>query len=145
MLKKIFILSLPCLFLILHALKNQAFSEIVVVVHPSNSLSSLSPNDVKMIYLGNKIHFDSGKKIAVVDQKNDEPARADFFKKAIKIAPEMYRAYWTKRIFSGKGVPPKQIGSDKEVLDFISKTPDGVGYLNANSLNDSVKKVLTLP
>ena len=46
-------------------------------------------------------------------------------------------------MFSGKGKPPKELGSDADVINFVSSNPGAIGYIDAGSVNESVKVVAT--
>jgi ABC-type phosphate transport system substrate-binding protein len=51
-------------------------------------------------------------------------------------------AYWQIQIFSGKEVPPIVRGTDAEVLEFVRKTPNAIGYVSQNTpLGADVKAV----
>ena len=44
---------------------------------------------------------------------------------------------------SGKGKPPKELGTDAEVLKHVAKNINAIGYVNAGSVDDSVKVLKT--
>jgi ABC-type phosphate transport system substrate-binding protein len=44
-------------------------------------------------------------------------------------------------IFTGKGTPPKQSGSDADVKALIAKNPNMIGYIDASAVDGSVKVV----
>src|SRR5574343_621246 len=45
------------------------------------------------------------------------------------------------KIFPGGAKPPKELGSDDEVLKFVAATPGAIGYVEAGKANSSVKVV----
>jgi hypothetical protein len=45
-------------------------------------------------------------------------------------------------VFSGKALPPKQMGSDDEMKKFVASNKGAIGYIKASSLDDSVKAVV---
>jgi hypothetical protein len=40
------------------------------------------------------------------------------------------RAYWQQRIFSGRDVPPPELDSDQQVVDYVMKYPGAIGYVS---------------
>jgi hypothetical protein len=50
-------------------------------------------------------------------------------------------AYWSKLVFTGKGIPPKEVADDAAVVDLVSKNPSVIGYIDKASVTDAVKVV----
>ena len=46
-------------------------------------------------------------------------------------------------IFTGKGVPPNAVDTDKEMKEMVAKDPGAIGYIDVTSVDDTVKVVLT--
>lgn len=55
------------------------------------------------------------------------------------------KAYWSKMIFSGKAVPPKELANDAAVKAHVKANPDAVGYIDAASVDGSIKVLLRVP
>jgi hypothetical protein len=53
----------------------------------------------------------------------------------------------SRLIFTGKGQPPKAVLDSDEVVELVGSDPSYIGYvdMNADSLPDNVKVVLTVP
>ena len=52
---------------------------------------------------------------------------------------------WAKIEFSGKGAMPKSDGSDAAAKKAIAADTQAIGYRDKDSVDDSVKVLLTLP
>lgn len=120
-----------------------AQGEFKIVVHPSNSLSSLNRVEVSRIFLKKTIAWPGGSPIAVVDQDRTNPTRAAFSKVVHQKDTDAIAAYWQSAVFSGRDVPPPVKHSDTEVLDFVKANPGAVGYVSASAPVAGVK-VLTV-
>jgi hypothetical protein len=70
--------------------------------------------------------------------------RKDFYQKALNKPPAQMKAYWSKLEFSGTGRAPKALASSEEMVKLVGENPKYVGYVDAASVNPSVKIVLTL-
>jgi len=114
-----------------------AQAEIVVVVNNTNA-AALTKNDVSRIFLGKM------KKYTPVNVSSSNALRADFNKKALNKSSSQVKAYWSKLVFSGKGTPPKEFGSDAEIKAFVASNPNAIGYIDSASLDGTVKAALTL-
>lgn len=122
-----------------------SYAELVLIAHPDNTTEALTAKQAKRIYLGKGKSFPGGGRVNAVDQEKGSPARAEFYAKVVKRSPSKLNAYWSKRLFSGKGSPPPVIGDDEEIKVWVSKHPDGLGYVDAAVLDDSVKVLLVVP
>jgi len=120
----------------LSLLITNSYAEIAVVTHRSTSVSSVSTNDAKKIFLGKKRSFKP------VDQKNGSAVHKEFYQKVVKKNPSQLKSYWSKMIFSGKGTPPKEMGNDAAVKQWISSNPGSIGYIHGTAVDQSVKVLL---
>jgi len=116
------------------------FAEVAVIVHPSNN-NTLDENTIKRIFLGKNKKFDNGNKIIPMNQNQGSGARTEFGKKVLGKSDSQLKAYWSKLIFTGKGTPPDEKSNDAEILKLVASTPDAIAYVDASSLDDSVKVV----
>ena len=46
-------------------------------------------------------------------------------------------------MFSGKGKPPQEMASDADVLAYIAANPNAIGYVDANSVDSTVRVIKT--
>lgn len=118
-----------------------AFAEMVVIVSASNANYGLDQIDIEQIYLGKKSVFPDGTKAVPVDQDESSNVRTTFNDKVLGKTNSQLKAYWSRRVFTGKGTPPQQVGSDADVVKLVSENANLVGYVNASAVDDSVKVV----
>ena len=52
---------------------------------------------------------------------------------------------WSRLVFSGRALPPKELGSDADVVKAVAADPSAVGYVDSSAVNSSVRAVLQLP
>jgi ABC-type phosphate transport system substrate-binding protein len=119
---------------------NTACAELVVVVNPSNS-STLDEKIVQRIFLGKDKKFSDGGETIPVNQSTDSPLRADFDSTILGRSSSQVSAYWSKLVFTGKGIPPKEVSSDAEIIELVSNNPNVIGYIDSSSVTDAVKVV----
>jgi len=121
---------------------SNAFAEIAVVVHPSNS-SNVTQDFVSSVYLGKTKSFEDGKQIIPVNLSGTT-MEEDFNKKVLGKSSSQMKAYWSKLVFTGKGTPPKDAKTDADVISLVSENPATIGYVDASSVTDKVKVVFTI-
>lgn len=115
-------------------------AEVVVIVHPSNG-SSFDQSEISKFFLGKAKSFSDGNQAVPINQEESSSARKEFDSNVLSKSGSQLKAYWSKLIFTGKGSPPKEVSNDADVIDLISKNPSMIGYIDAASLNDTVKSV----
>jgi ABC-type phosphate transport system substrate-binding protein len=117
---------------------------VAVVANPANGESKLSAKDIKRLFLGKKSTFPGGSRAIVIDQAEGSATRNYFYKKIVKKKPAQLKAYWSKKIFSGKGAPPPSLANDNEVKSWVNQNPEGLGYIDSSAVDGSVKVLLSL-
>ena len=131
---------LSTLVLSLAIASTSAFADVVVVVHKNNA-NSLAKSDISRIFLGKTKKYADGSKITPVYLAEGNATRTTFEKNALKKSSSQVKAFWSKQLFSGKGNPPKTLTSDADVLNLVGTDAGGIGYIDAKSVNDSVKVI----
>ena len=102
-----------------------------VIVHASNPASEISKSELARIFLKKRTTWDSGKQVVVVDQAERSSTRARFSMAVLgKDVPTM-KSYWQQSLFSGRGVPPVEQGSDGQVAAFVAANETAIGYVSA--------------
>lgn len=122
-------------------LAGQAAAAIAVVVAPDSEVSSMTRDQVKMIFLGKKKILPNGVEAKVANQP-EESAIFDTFNESVLGKPSLkVLHYWVQIVFSGKGNPPQVLNNDAAVKAHVRSTSGGIGYIDSSSVDDSVKVV----
>jgi hypothetical protein len=101
----------------------------VLVIGPAG-VPRIDTATVMRLYTGRAIEA-GHVAVTVVNLSAGHPLRQRFLAGYLKTDEEHYRAYWTVRRHVGKGAPPRELGSVAEVIDFVTRTPGAVGYVDA--------------
>ena len=125
---------------LLLSLAGSAFAELTVIVNPANA-SAIDEKTVQRIFLGKEKKFPDGSETLPVNQGADNQLRQDFDQNILGRSSSQVSAYWSKLVFTGKVIPPKEVMSDAEVIDLVSKNPSVIGYIDSSSVTDAVKVV----
>jgi len=134
MFKKTFALALLLIF------ANSSIAEVVVIVHPSNA-DSLDSKLVQRIFLGKEKKFPNGNETIPINQAPTSESRETFDQNVLGRSSSQVSAYWSKLVFTGKGLPPKEVNTDAEVIKLVSQNPSAIGYIERASAADTVKIV----
>lgn len=115
-------------------------TDYVVVVHPKNEVT-LTTSDVANIFLGKMRKYPKGKEAVPVMQESTTAITQAFVKTIVRKSWAQFRSYWSRRMFSGKGYPPKRFPSDKEIKAYITKNENCIGIISSAAVDDTVKVV----
>lgn len=137
---KLFKTSLIALILLGGLTSLAANADIAVIVNVNNN-NAVSDSDIDRIFLGKNKSFASGDSIKAVNLKSGDATRKEFEEKALGKSSKQVKAYWAKLIFSGKAKPLVETGSDADALAFVAANPEAIAYVDAASVNDTVKVV----
>jgi len=113
-----------------------------VIVHPSNS-AEFDKGTVERIFLSKEKTFTNGQQAVPIEIQQPSTHRDYFQETIIRKTDSQVRSYWAMLMFSGKGTPPKEVASEAEVLELISKNPNTLGYIPSDMVTADVKVVLS--
>lgn len=116
----------------------QSVAGTVVIVSADSNTSSMSSSEVKAAYLG------KGKKFKTIALSDSTAIHKDFMSKVIRKSESQFKAYWSKKIFSGKGSPPKVVDSAEMMKSSVASSNNAIGYIDSSQLDGSVKVVYSV-
>ncbi|MFK2878832.1 type 2 periplasmic-binding domain-containing protein [Rhodanobacter hydrolyticus] len=122
-----------------------AFAGTVVIVSASSPVKSLSKDDAAALYLGKTTSLPAGGNAKLFDLADSNPLREKFYQAATGKSASQVKSVWSRLVFSGRAVPPKELGSDDAVVKAVAADPSAVGYVDSSAVNGSVRAVLQLP
>lgn len=105
----------------------------------NKNMKSLSPNQVKAIFLKKLVLVDDTKVVAVNLAARDA-LRVKFEKEFLHMSFSRLKAYWTKQHYLGHR-PPITLKSVESVKAFVKKVDGAIGYVDVNSLEDDLKVI----
>lgn len=124
------------LLLLWFALNPAQAQDIVVAVPTSSPVQSLSPQEVADIFLS-RTHdspaltpYDSG----------DTDIRSQFYRRVAKLSLTRLRAYWAKKVFTGRDQPPKALSPDQIRTQFANN-PQTISYFPVDGLPSGARIV----
>lgn len=103
-----------------------AMAELVLIC---NSATTLDADEIFDVFLGGK-QFSNGIKLIPVD---NAAAQEEFLAKVLQMNNVKYATLWTKKAFRDGIRQPLLKAGDAEVLEFVRRTPGGVGYVRSTA------------
>jgi len=117
-------------------------AETAVIVATSNGNGAIDKATISKIFLGKTKSFPDGSQAVPIDQNDGSAVRESFNSSLLGKSSSQLKSYWSRLIFTGKGTPPKQLGSDADIKSLVSSNPNMIGYIDSSAVDSSVKVVL---
>lgn len=118
-----------------------AQADVVVVVSAKSPAAKLTKEQVADIFLGRSNSLPGAGQAVPLDQAAGSPVRDEFYSKVAGQTAAQVKTLWAKLSFSGKGTPPKALGSDDEVKAQLAANPNAIAYMDKSKVDASVKTV----
>lgn len=116
----------------------------LVVITAADNTEQLKLDDVARIFLGKVTRYPSGETVEPLNMDPSDPSFAEFARIVLKKSPSQLKAYWAKRIFTGKGKPPRNINSTEELRALVASDKRYLSYLDKNNVDHTVRWVIEL-
>jgi TonB family protein len=113
-------------------------ADIKVIAKSSVRADTISAAELKLIYLEQKNSLDDGTRVEPVIQK-DGRAHKSFLHEYLGKSDDDLQTYYRTLVFTGKGSMPKELGSDADVVAYVSRTRGAIGYVSADIDTDGAK------
>ncbi len=114
-------------------------AEVVVIVNPKAAESSLAKEQIAQFFLGKSTSM------TPIDQPDNAPVRAEFYKKVADKDAAQAKALWSKLVFTGKATMPKEVADNAAVKAAVAANPKAIGYIDKSAVDATVKVVFTAP
>ncbi len=122
----------------------QADPGLVLVVNARSGVDRLTLDDAVNIFMGRYRQLSSGMAALPIDQPDNHPEKARFYRLLVNKDLAEINAYWARLIFSGKTSPPHQAKSSAEILDLLARQPGAIAYLERSQVDSRFRIVLEL-
>ncbi len=112
-----------------------------IIANPSVAAESISAAEVKSIFLEERHSLLDGTHVEPV--LSGGPAHAAFLKEFLGHSDDSLQDYYRTLVFTGKGLMPKALRSDEEVVAYVARTRGAIGYVSSTAAVEGVK-ILTV-
>ena len=128
--------ALGALILAVLAATNIQAGDIVVIVNPA--AKPISKEQIADLYLGRTAG------LTPVDQTVGSAIYVQFYKKVTGRDVAQVKAIWSRILFTGRGLPPKQLPDSEAVKKAVAANPNTVGYIEKSAVDATVTVALPL-
>ena len=115
-------------------------TNVVIIANPAVKTSEISADDLRAVYLGMKTSLGDGSHLKPVLEKAG-PVHDAFLKEYLRKTDFALQTYYRSLVFSGAGSMPTTLPSDADVVAYVKKNREAIGYVAAGSVADGVKSL----
>jgi ABC-type phosphate transport system substrate-binding protein len=115
-----------------------------VIVHPSRA-ERLSLEDLRAIYLKQKLFWNDGQPIIAINREAGSAVRERFSETVFAQSSRRLARYWNQRYFEAGEFPPATLASEEAVIRFVAGNRNAVAYVGEGEVPDSVAVALGFP
>ncbi len=115
-----------------------------LIIHPSSSFDEITKSRLSQILLRKSTTWPDGQRAFPIDLEGRSEVRELLTKEIHGRSLATIKSFWQRQIFSGKSVPPPELATDQEVLDFVRRQPGAVGYISPDIPLDGVRELFLL-
>jgi len=101
-----------------------------IVVNQANSSETISKQQLENIFMKRAGTWSNGQPALPVDQGASSSTRYGFSMVIFGRDVNAIKSHWQRQIFSGRGVPPPEKGSDEEIIAFVRVNSGAIGYVS---------------
>lgn len=121
---------------------SSAQGDIMIIANKDVPVSTLSKNEIRSIFLGEKVKWSNNQKIIFVILKSD--VHNAFLKEYVGNTASQYRNYWRKMVFTGKSKSPKSFNNMDKLIRYIANTSGAIGYIPSQAYQEERVKTISV-
>src|SRR5579859_4126034 len=118
-------------------------ADVKIIANPSVKSDSISPEELKSVFLEEKSSLSDGSRVEPVLSKGGS-AHDAFVKQYLGKTEATLQTYYRTLVFTGKGSMPKAEASDSDVVAYVARTRGAIGYVSPESSTDGVKTLVVV-
>ncbi|HYU45047.1 MAG TPA: hypothetical protein VEK84_02585 [Terriglobales bacterium] len=119
---------------------NPSRPSLAIIVNASNPVDSLSLEELRKVFLGERSHWPNGRRITLVMMEPGQAERQTLIREVCQMTETGFRQHFLHGLFTGEVfVSPKTLASPVGVRKFVFNVPGAIGYVRANDVDSSVK------
>jgi ABC-type phosphate transport system substrate-binding protein len=125
-------LAAPLLLLLLSVGASQALraQSVQIIVNPGVSSVELDRDLLRAIFTMRLRAWPNGSPVRVFVLPDTDPISDRFYREQLGMYSYVLRSAWDRMVYTGTGLAPTIVHSEKEMRERVSATPGAIGYVS---------------
>lgn len=107
------------------------------IVSPSLASVTLDRDLLRAVFTMRMRHWPDGSQIRVFVLPDDDPVSDHFYRERLGMYSYVLRRAWDRMVFTGTGLAPTIVQSEREMIERVRATPGAIGYARQRKLSES--------
>lgn len=107
-----------------------------VIVNADHAAAPLDRNLLRAIFTMRLRQWSSGTPVHVFVLPDHDEVTDLFCREQLGTYPYVMRATWDRMVFTGTGLAPTVVTSEKEMRELVSSTPGAIGYIRSREKSE---------
>ncbi|QXE90000.1 hypothetical protein [Geomonas subterranea] len=112
----------------------------IVIANKSVVESTLTRVELQGIFLGEKVKWGNRKHIKMAVLEDDRTLK-EFLQVILGKTPSQFDQHWVRMVTTGKASMPPAFPDGQQMIDFVARTPNAIGFVPAGQAGDAVKTI----
>lgn len=140
--KKVFLILIVQLSLLLPAMTWA--EDFIVITGIDSPIPRLTAYQINSIFM-DKSREIYGVQVQPLDLSPWTDAKEAFYLTILKKNSSQLNAYWARKLFTGRGKPPRHFSDVKSMYHFMQENPSSIAYISPEQLDEARVKVIYRP
>ncbi|MCB1895884.1 MAG: hypothetical protein H6945_11995 [Zoogloeaceae bacterium] len=123
------------------AAHGSAWAQLVIVSGKNGAITELSRAQAERLFLGRATTLADNTPVTLIDLPPG-PDRDAFYFTLTGKNPVQTRAYWSRQVFTGRALPPRQASSIDELRRWLVDDGNAIGYLPQEHVDERLRILL---
>lgn len=107
-----------------------------IIVNPAQASIRIDRTLLRAIFTMRLRQWPDGTPVRVFVLPDRDEATALFCREQLGTYPYVMRSTWDRMVFTGTGLAPTMVGSEREMRERVQSTPGAIGYVRAVDTSD---------
>jgi hypothetical protein len=112
------------------------------IVSPSLANVNLDRSLLRAVFTMRVRQWPDGSPIKVFVLPDSDPLSDQFYRERLGMYSYVLRRAWDRMVFTGTGLAPTVVGTEKEMIERVRSTPGAIGYVRKRELSESGAQLL---
>jgi len=107
-----------------------------IIVNPAQATAPIDRTLLRAIFTMRLRQWPDGTPVHVFVLPDQDAATALFCREQLGTYPYVMRSTWDRMVFTGTGLAPTVVGSEREMRERVHSTPGAIGYVRSSDTSD---------
>jgi ABC-type phosphate transport system substrate-binding protein len=124
------------------AVPQESAPAVDVIVSPSLLSTKLDRSLLRGVFTMRVRQWPDGSQIRVFVLPDNDPLSDQFYRERLGMYSYVLRRAWDRMVFTGTGLAPTVVATEREMIERVRSTPGAIGYVRKRELSESEARLL---